>query len=207
MGILTSAVIWLVMPVYVSYMGAGSLIQDLIREYMFFIYIQLCMSPVFELCSVMIFTDGGEVVGTVANGGQTVLNTVLSIILGRRMGMIGIGLATLLSTSISFLILMVHFFSKRNSLHPRFVLRWKDIKSSLLYGANDSAMFFLLPISSFIVTKILILRFGEYYLPVMTVVTSILELMVIFEATGEAMRPIMPIYVGDHNNNAIKDLL
>ncbi len=68
-------------------------------------------------------------------------------------------------------------------------------------------MFVLLPIMFFIVTKFIIWHFGEYYLPILSVVYSIIELTVVFEASGEAMRPILPIYNAENNTNALKDLL
>ena len=49
--------------------------------------------------------------------------------------------------------------------------------------------------------------FYEYYLPILTIIYSIFEITVIFEATGEAMRPIMPIYYGDRNYTGIMHIL
>jgi Na+-driven multidrug efflux pump len=75
------------------------------------------------------------------------------------------------------------------------------------FGANDSSMFFLMPILSFVTIKFVMLRFGEFYLPILTIIYSIFEITVIFEATGEAMRPIMPIYYGDRNYTGIMWIL
>ncbi len=206
-GLATSLVLLIIVPPYLRYMGVSSRIRKLVMDFFFFLYPQLALAPVYELVCHMVITDGGEVTGTAASVAETLLNLVLSIILGRKMGILGIGLGTLISTVIALGIASLHFFSKRSSLRPRFAFDRKDLKKMLFFGANDSALFFLMPILSLVLTKFVILHFGEFYLPILTIINSIFEIAVIFEATGEAMRPIMPIYMGDHNNTAMKDLL
>ena len=210
-GLLTSLVIYLSVPFYLSYMGVSDELTRMVHAFLFYLYPQLAMAPVYQLLCQMIITDGGEITATVSNVTDTVLNFILSIILGRMMGIKGIGLGTLISTLASMLILIQHFCNKRNGLHIRCKYNKenlkKDLKRMFILGANDSSMFFLLPILSFITIKFVILRFGEYYLPILTIIYSIFELTVIFEATGEAMRPIIPIYMGDHNNTAIKNIM
>ncbi len=206
-GLFTSLTILCIMPFYLNYMGVSAGIRKLVKDFLFFIYPQLALAPVFQLLCQMVYTDGGEITGTAANITETILNLGLSIILGKKMGILGIGLGTLISTVAALGIVMLHFLSRRNGLRIKLAFDKTSLKKMLFYGANDSAMFFLLPILSFITTKFVIMVFGEYYLPVLTIIYSIFELTVIFEATGEAMRPIMPIYLGDHNNLAVRQIL
>jgi Na+-driven multidrug efflux pump len=194
-------------PPYLAYLGVSTEITKLVMDFLFFLYPQLAMAPVYQLLSQMVITDGGEVLGTAANIAETVLNLVLSIILGMKMGILGIGLGTLLSTLAGLGIVSLHFLSKRNGLRARLAFDPEDLKRMFYFGANDSSMFFLMPILSFVTTKFVILEFGEYYLPILTIIYSIFEITVIFEATGEAMRPIMPIYYGDRNYTGIMHIL
>ena len=207
LGLLTSLGILCAVPPYLTYLGASAEITKLVMDFLFFLYPQLAMAPVYQLLSQMVITDGGEIAGTVSNIAETVLNLVLSIILGMKMGILGIGLGTLLSNLAGLGIVSLHFLSKRNSLRIRLGFDLKDFKRMIYFGANDSSMFFLMPILSFVTTKFVILRFGEYYLPILTIIYSIFEITVIFEATGEAMRPIMPIYYGDRNYTGIMHIL
>ena len=206
-GVLTSLTVLCLMPFYLDYMGVSAGIREMVNDFLFYIYPQLALAPVFQLLCQMVFTDGGEITGTAANLTETILNLVLSIILGKKMGILGIGLGTLISTGAALGIVSLHFLSKRNGLRIRLDFDKTSLKKMAFYGANDSAMFFLLPILSFITTKFVIVYFGEYYLPLLTIIYSIFELTVIFEATGEAMRPIMPIYLGDHNRLAARQIL
>lgn len=207
LGLLTSLGILCAVPPYLTYLGASAEITKLVMDFLFFLYPQLAMAPVYQLLSQMVITDGGEIAGTVSNIAETVLNLVLSIIFGMKMGILGIGLGTLLSNLAGLGIVSLHFLSKRNSLRIRLGFDLKDFKRMIYFGANDSSMFFLMPILSFVTTKFVILRFGEYYLPILTIIYSIFEITVIFEATGEAMRPIMPIYYGDRNYTGIMHIL
>ena len=207
LGLLTSLVLLCIVPPYLTYLGASAEITKLVMDFLFFLYPQLAMAPVYQLLSQMVITDGGEIAGTVSNIAETVLNLVLSIILGMKMGILGIGLGTLLSNLAGLGIVSLHFLSKRNSLRIRLGFDLKDFKRMIYFGANDSSMFFLMPILSFVTTKFVILRFGEYYLPILTIIYSIFEITVIFEATGEAMRPIMTIYYGDRNYTGIMYIL
>ena len=206
-GILTSILVIGVLPSYLAYMDVSDTIIKLANDYLFFIFPQLALVPVYQMLCQMVITDGGEVIGTAANITETLLNLILSIILGQMMGILGIGLGTLISTTVSLGVVLIHFLSKRNSLHIRIAFDVHDLKRMLLFGANDSAMFFLMPVLSFITTKFVIYSFGEFYIPVLTIIYSIYDITMVFEATGEAMRPIMPIYVGDKNVPAIKNLL
>ena len=206
-GIGTSLAISAILPLYLSYMNVSDTIMTSVNQFMTFIRIELAITPLFELIVSMIFADGDEILGTAANVSETVLNIVLSIILGKKMGMMGISLGSLLSVLVSSCLLAAHFFKKKNTLRPRFSLNLKDVKRAVFFGANDSAMFFLLPIMFFVITKFILWRFGEFYLPVLSVINSIIELTVVFEASGEAMRPILPIYRADNNTNALKELL
>ena len=207
LGLLTSLVLLLVVPPYLAYLGVSAEIKELVTDFLFFLYPQLAMAPVYQLLAQMVITDGGEGAGTAANIVETVLNLVLSIILGMKMGIMGIGLGTLISNLAGLGIVSLHFLSKRNGLRARLAFDPENLKRMLFFGANDSSMFFLMPILSFVTTKFVILEFGEYYLPILTIIYSIFELTMIFEATGEAMRPIMPIYNGNRNYKVIKRIL
>ena len=203
MGILTFILLLCFMPVYLRQMNVDAEVSGLATTYMKFLSFELMLSPMLSLLSQMLIVDGDEVRSTAAEVLQPLLNIPLSIWLGQRFGIAGIGMGTLISTVVASAILLSHFLSSRNSLHPRRGFTWKDLKAMTVFGSNDSAMFLLLPLLFFQITKFVIECFGEEYLPVLTVLYAVLEITCIFEATGEAMRPILPLYIGDRNRQAI----
>ena len=119
-GIGTSLAISAILPLYLSYMNVSDTIMTSVNQFMTFIRIELAITPLFELIVSMIFADGDEILGTAANVSETVLNIVLSIILGKKMGMMGISLGSLLSVLVSSCLLAAHFFKKKNP--PTFII-------------------------------------------------------------------------------------
>ena len=205
-GVLTFFAILLLLPYYLDFMGIQATVRSLIESYMRFLIFELMLSAVFELISTMVVADGNEYLSMASNIAQPVLNIGLSIWLGRLYGMAGIGMGSLISTVAAFLILIPHFLSKRCSLRPRVYFSLKDLKKMILFGWNEECMFVFLPVMFFIVTKFMIANFGERWLPVLTVLSSIIELTVLFEATGEGMRPILSIYLRDENAEKVREL-
>lgn len=202
-GVMTFAVITLLLPFYLDAIGVHGRVREYVMIYMSFLRFELMLSPVYEVLNLLITTDGDEFLSMASNIARPLLNIALSIWLGRRYGIAGIGMGTLISAVVALAILMLHFFSQRSSLRPRRYFSWKDLRSMLLFGWNDSAMFFVLPALFFVITKLVILRFGETWLPVLTVLYAVIEITSVFESTGEAMRAILPIYMGDQNNRAV----
>lgn len=202
-GVMTFAVITLLLPLYLDAIGVHGRVREYVMIYMSFLRFELMLSPVYEVLNLLITTDGDEFLSMASNIARPLLNIALSIWLGRHYGIAGIGMGTLISAVVALAILMLHFFSQRSSLRPRRYFSWKDLRSMLLFGWNDSAMFFVLPALFFVITKLVILRFGETWLPVLTVLYAVIEITSVFESTGEAMRAILPIYMGDQNNRAV----
>ncbi|MBO5574270.1 MAG: hypothetical protein J5947_08515 [Clostridium sp.] len=205
-GLLTFLAVKLILPPYLDFMGIHGRVRNYIFGYMGFLAVELMISPVYELVCQLVYTDGDEYVGMGSNILNPSLNIVLSIVLGQRFGMRGIGLGSLLSKIAAAAFLGIHFAKKNNTLHPRWSFSGSELREMLVFGWNESSMFFLLPISFLVITKFVILRFGDFYLPVLSVMYAILELTAIFESTGEAMRPILPIYVKDQNLTAFMRL-
>ena len=202
-GVLTFTIVTLFLPTYLDVIGIQGKVREYVMIYMSFLRFELLLSPVYEVLNLLITTDGDEFLSMSSNIARPLLNIILSIWLGKRYGISGIGIGTLVSTIVALVILMLHFLSKRSSLRPRLYYSWADLRSMLFFGWNDSAMFCVLPALFFIITKLVILRYGDSYLPILTVLYAIIEITSVFEATGEGMRVIMPIYIGDQNNRAL----
>ena len=205
-GIIMFLLVRLALPFYTRFLGIHGEVLDNVNLYMRFLSIKMMISPLFALVSQMVLTDGAEYLSMAAETTRSVMNVVLSFWLGRHFGIAGIGMGTLISLLLGALVLVPHFFSKHNSLYFKLSFHRRDFLEILLFGWNDSAMFFVMPILFFLVNKYVMMRFGEYYLPCLAVLYSVIEFTDIFEATGEALRALLPIYVGDKNPEGIKRL-
>lgn len=206
-GVLTFAALFVVIRPYLDYMKIYGRVREYVLAYMAFLNFELMLSPVNALLCQMVYSDGDEWIGMASNVAQPVLNIVLSIPLGLRFGIRGIGMGTLISTVAAGLILLMHFMRRSCTVRPKFYVSWPQLRRIMLFGWNDSAMFFFLPALFFIITKFVIVRFGEFYLPVLTVLYALLELTTVYESTGEGMRTILPIYQGDENETGVIRLM
>lgn len=205
-GVLTFIAVSVMLRFYLGTLGLSEQITQYVIVFMGILRFDLMLQPVYELVNTMITTDGDEYLGMASNIAAPLVNIVLSIILGRMYGIAGIAMGSVISTVIAFAILGLHFLSKRNSLRPAWYFSWQDFKAMCLFGWNDSAMFFVLPFLFYVITRLMIACWGESYLPVLSVLYAVIEMTSVFESTGEAMRPILPIYIGDKNVPAVLGL-
>ncbi len=163
--------------------------------------------PVSGYLTDMIYADGDELISNISNSVQIIGNIAGSIILCRYFGIAGIGYGTLLSTVLTILITMLHFFRKSNSLHFVWHISLKDILSTSKYGITDGEQYLcnalLVYLLNFFVSK----YFGGEFLPVITVIVNIIELSLVFDGIGQAFTPIVNVYLGENNNEGVKDVM
>ncbi|MBO6148160.1 MAG: hypothetical protein J6O55_02340 [Lachnospiraceae bacterium] len=192
---------------YLKFMGSSDELSALIYSYRNFYLPCLFFQPITLFFISIVYADGGEVVGMAASITESVGNIALSIPLGLNMGIGGIALGTSLSMMLSLLVLCTHFFRKNSSVHLSRSFAFKDLFEISLYGFPESSMFFFMMLLSAPIDKFVAARFGEEYLPALTVLFSLIEFSLVFEAAGEALRPILPVYLGEGNSPALKRLL
>ena len=214
-GLLTAAVAGVLMlltglfslPFELQLLDAFPEIADLTRRYMHYYIFVLLLSPLNVLLSRMVYADGGEICGSAAAIILGLTNVVSSLVLGTYFGIEGIAMGTVLSYLVSLAILSIHFFSRRNSLKIRFRpslrLQWKII----YLGVGSDLMFLYLALLTMICNQTVTLLFGAEYLPVLTVLYGVIELSVVLESAGEAIRPMIGIYRGAKNPPAIRSIM
>ena len=83
--------------------------------------------------SVFIRNDNNPILSTIGILGGGIFNVIgdISFVFGLNMGIFGAGLATALGAVVSFLILIIHFFTKKNTLRfvktPKIFIQFKNI--------------------------------------------------------------------------------
>ena len=55
--------------------------------------------------------------------------------------------------------------------------------------------------------KFILFKFGEYYLPVLSVIISVIELTIIFDGVGQAITPLVNVYRGEKNTEGIRKVM
>jgi putative MATE family efflux protein len=191
----------------VALLGAEGAIADLTREYTIII---LAMTPVFllNLClAFFIRTDGRPTLAMAAMLTSIAVDVVLGLlfVVIFKWGMVGAAWATVLSQAVSALIMLTHFFSKKNTL--RLVMKRVVSKFGLIFksGTGTSLQFVYQFIVILVFNHLIMRTAGSDGIVVFTVVINVLTIaMSIFEGLSQTVQPMFSVYYGENNHSAMK---
>ncbi len=176
------------------------------RGYLFFMRFTILLLPMQTLLGAAVYSDGDETVSTIANAAQGVGNIVFSVILSRLMGIRGIGLASFAFNAVSMLILLAHFKKESNSLRWNLHFSFDILKKVVRYSIIDSSSYLFLAILTAVLNAFVSGQYGSEYLILVSVVTLTRELQLLFEGIGEAVGPILSVYVGEENHGGLRTI-
>lgn len=167
------------------------------RGYLFWMrFTMLCM-PLDLLMSGAVYADGDEKISTAANLIQGAGNVAGSVILSHWLGIRGISLASFLFTAVSLGTLSLHLLKKTNSLHLNLffspALLWKTLR----YSVIDASSYLFLGVFTALMNRFVTAEFGAEHLILISVAALCRELQLIFDGIGEAITPILSVYLGE----------
>lgn len=166
-------------------------------DYLSFIKYTILLLPLQALLSECIFADGDESISTISNLVQAIGNVVCSIILSRIMGVRGIALASFLFNCISLLLFVPHFFKKSNTLKIGVAFSFDILKKVVRYSAIDAASYLFIGILVAVLNMFVGANFGSGALILVSVISLARDFQLIFDGIGEAITPILTIYLGE----------
>ena len=151
------------------------------------------------------FFEGNSALCTIGSLCAIVINIVFSIILSSRMGIAGIGYATIIGQLASCAIYLIHFIKKKSQVK---LLRYFDIHmvvKMIRLGIPNISVFVLSAISIMLVNNYIGSKYGEYYLYLFSIAnTYVNAVYFLFCGVAEALLPIVGIYNGENNPAAIR---
>lgn len=159
--------------------------------------------PIYVTMVDMVYCDGDELICNLSYVIQVVGNILSSIILCRVMGIAGVSLGSVIGCVLSMSMLIIHFFRKCSSLRFAWFISFKTLSDVVKFSMVDAGMYLFLAIQLLVFNKLIIHNFGSEYLPVLTVVTSLVEMTVIFDGLGQALEPLVAVYNGEGNTKGI----
>lgn len=146
----------------------------------------------------MIYTNAP--INLTANIVSFVSGIGLSILFTKLYGSMGASLGMFIGSGLSILILCIHFFTKKNIFSFRWHFSWKDIIKICKLALVDASKYLdsglLLTFMNYFIIK----NFSESMLPVTSVVLTVFDITVIFDAIGASYTPISEVYLGEGNN-------
>ena len=191
---------------YLKSMAALPEILAQARAYLFWMRFTMLLLPIQMLIAAVVYSDGDETLSTVANMVQGIGNIGASILLSRTMGIKGIGLASFLFNVVALLILIAHFLKKSNSLRWNLYYSAALMKSVVRYSIIDSSSYLFLAALTAVLNAFVGARFGAEYLIMVSVVTLCRELQLVFDGIGEAITPILSVYLGEESKSGIRSI-
>lgn len=206
-GILLFAAVLFGKELYFDFMGNSAAVRDMGEKYYSFYIFVVLLYSIYSYLIDMVYSDGDELVCNISYACQIFVNIPASIILCRKIGIGGASLGTLIGTVISICVLLCHFLRKSNSLKFVWHLSIKDILNTFKFGITDSGIYIFWGAASFLATKLVISRFGECYLPVLTLIFNVIEMTVIFDGIGQAVTPLLNVYRGEGNYSGIEKVM
>ena len=145
--------------------------------------------------------EGEENICVKASFAMFIVNMILDVVLGYYIGVIGIGIATVIGNFVSFLFHIPYLFSENCRL--RFVKYFdgKELWQGIFYSwyhSMDTLCLALLPI---IFSEFVIANFGEGHLIVVTVIINMITLLIaIYTGIVDCLQPMVCQY---HAENAL----
>ena len=172
--------------------------------YLYWIKYVLLILPFSALLNEMVYADGGEELVTVANIVDATINIFLSFILSKYFGTYGIGFASFVSYIVLTLINILHYLNKSNNLKLYFKFNIKDVILLIRHSLIDASSFLFFAIFIFIMNKFFEMRYGVDSIQLVTLISLIKDSCFLFDGVGEAITPLVGMYLGENTYEGIK---
>ena len=194
---------------YLNFLNPDDEVKFHFHEYFRYFQFVLLITPLSDFLNDMVYNDGDEITANCSNLMNIFGNIILSVMFAFyfEMEMSGIALGTLLKEIFSILILLCHFFRKTNSIHLRIYFKFKQLLQFFKYGFVNSGMFLSLGILAFMMNKIVIAFYGSFYLSVLTIAFSLIEIAMVLDGVSMAMFPVMDVYYNEGNSPAVRKII
>ena len=166
-------------------------------DYLHWMRFTILLLPLDMLMAEMVYNDGDDSISVAANCVQGIGNLTASLLLSRRFGIRGIAFASFLFTLLSLAVLFTHFLRKKNTLRLSFYFSPDIIFSIVRYSAIDASTYLWLGIGNAVLNRFVCSYYGADYLILVSVITLCREFQLVFDGIGEAITPIISVYLGE----------
>ena len=191
---------------YLDFFNAPEAVVSHAEKYLFWMSFVFLIVPLQSYISEMVYEDGDEILSAGSDILQTLINIPLSIILCLKLGTAGLSLGTFITTLAGLIILLLHFPKKTNSLKPNLYFSFTVLRDAVRYSLIDACSYLFLAFYAIILEKYVVLRFGSDKLVVISMIITITELSILFDGIGDAMSPILTLYLGEEAFQGMNDI-
>ncbi len=192
----------------VAILGADETLKSLSYDYLkvlclffFFQAMQFSISVFIRVDGRPFLASSGMIIGSIINA---ILDYIFIVILD--FGIKGAAYATGISAIIPFLVLMTHFFSKKNKLYfSKNINNWKEILSSAYNGSSELLSEISAGIIIFMFNRIMIANLGPEGVAAFTAINYALWTGVMLSySIGDSLVPLVSVNFGAKKYDRIK---
>ncbi len=191
---------------YLRFYEPTNEVFELSRSYFFWYKFTILLLPLSMLMSEMVFADGDETLSTASGLTQFISNIVISLLLCGRFGIAGIGFGSFAGTLLSLIVSFLHFSRKTSSLRINFYVSFKMTLSVIKYSIVDAGTYLFIAIVTAVLNRFVTAAYGEDMLILVSVIMLTKELQLLFDGIGNAMTPIIMIYLGENSFGGVEGL-
>ena len=187
--------------------GVTGEIYELALIYYRWTPLNAALSVMVNYLTQMVYTDGDETCNSVSYVLQIGGNIILSGVLARSYGMLGIILGTILGNTLGILAILWHFFRKSNTLHFVWHLSFADFVQSVKFSIVDAAIYLCWAMTDYVLIGYVSAHYGESGHVTLAVVVGLIEFGVVMDGVGLAVQPLLETYLGEKNHVMIRRLM
>lgn len=207
LGIVMSLCLFFFRDFLLSFFGlTDQLYMYCCQYYEWFVILALFM-PINWLVYQLVYMDGNEKLTASSDFLQFILNTSLSIILCRYMGLSGISLSTTVSIFLVTCYLCIHFLTKKCSIKFKFWFNFKYILESFKLSLSLSSDYLFASITTIFANKIVIVLFGDFYLPILNIIVFATAVSQVTQSVSAAATPFICNYHAEKNSSGLISML
>lgn len=206
-GLVSALTIFFIQEIYFSANGITGDILEHALEYYRLVPINAFLTIVIFYLEQMVYSDGDEFCNNICYVFQIGGNIVLSVILTKLLGMIGIILGSVIGNGLGILVCCWHYFRKGNTLHFVWHLSLKDFLLTSRYSIVDSSVYLCWALMDYVMIGFVSRNYGNTGLITLAVVVSLIEFSVVMDGVGMAMQPLIGTYFGERNHQLIKRVM
>ena len=206
-GLISALTIFFIQDIYFKANGITGDILGYALEYYRLVPLNAFLTIVIFYLEQMVYSDGDELCNNICYVFQIGGNIVLSVILTKFFGMIGIILGSVIGNGLGILVCCWHFFRKGNTLRFVWHLSIKDFLLTSRYSIVDSSVYLCWALMDYVMIGFVSRNYGDTGLITLAVVVSLIEFSVVMDGVGMAMQPLIGTYFGEKNHKLIKRVM
>ena len=165
----------------------------------------LCVSyPIVWFIYNLVLYDGDERNIFIFDVPVSILKIVVSFFLVKYMGIAGLAYSTLISYAVGLIVLLTHLFKKSNTLKFKLSFNFKELISMFKTSYAMCASTLYLALVDIVFNYFIINFFGEDYLPIYVVMSSLAEYGSVINSSIDAGSPFISLSLGEDNPYSIR---